>query len=328
MSNVTNNLREACREALDSEWLDADRMPELTSTLLNDMNGEEFLLEATSRKILALPFPEQAVFLLYYGFHMNDSQISEVLALPYAHGMRIGMLNTLQAWASTPEVFCDPEALSQACKLALKKLMDEVNMQPDVLHAYSRHFRKQLRKVRAAQKPVDYLLQGVSKAAAVLLAVSIGFSTAMVTNAEFREKVLEWIVETYPKYSKIRLDGVQDRSGSDRASDLDSFQITYIPDGYELVYQGDIQLMKNYRYKNSEGKSITIQLVPGDGSNNYNTENAEINSCMVDGRSVLYWEQDGFHMCVAKEGEWLLSVVSELPVEEMFRIIENIINFK
>ena len=48
MSNVTNNLREACREALDSEWMDADRMPELTSTLLNDMDGEEFLLEAAS----------------------------------------------------------------------------------------------------------------------------------------------------------------------------------------------------------------------------------------------------------------------------------------
>ena len=140
---MTNNLRETCREVLDSEWRAVDKMPEQVSALLDDMDGKEFLLEATSRKILALPFPEQAVFLLYYGFHMNDSQISEVLVLPYAHGMRIGMLNTLQAWASTPEVFCDPKALSQACKLVLKKLMDEVNMQPDVLHAYSRHFRKQ-----------------------------------------------------------------------------------------------------------------------------------------------------------------------------------------
>lgn len=321
---MTNNLREACREALDSEWLDADRMPELTSTLLNDLNGEEFLLEATSRKILALPFPEQAVFLLYYGFHMNDSQISEVLVLPYAHGMRIGMLNTLQAWASTPEVFCDPEALSQACKLALKKLMDEVNMQPDVLHAYSRHFRKQLRKVRAAQKPVDYLLQGVSKAAAVLLAVSIGFSTAMVTNAEFREKVLEWIVETYPKYSKIRLDGVQDRSGSDRAGELDSFQITYIPDGYELVYQSNLETMKHFRYVNSAEQSIIIQIVPGDGSNNYNTEGAEVNSCIVGNRSVLYWKKDTFSMCIAKDRDWLIVVMTELPFDEAFKILENI----
>lgn len=299
-------------------------MPEQVSALLDDMDGKEFLLEATSRKILALPFPEQAVFLLYYGFHMNDSQISEVLVLPYAHGMRIGMLNTLQAWASTPEVFCDPEALSQACKLVLKKLMDEVNMQPDVLHAYSRHFRKQLRKVRAAQKPVDYLLQGVSKAAAILLAVSIGFSTAMVTNAEFREKVLEWIVETYPKYSKIRLDGVQDRSGSDRAGELDSFQITYIPDGYELVYQSNLETMKHFRYVNSAEQSIIIQIVPGDGSNNYNTEGAEVNSCIVGNRSVLYWKKDTFSMCIAKDRDWLIVVMTELPFDEAFKILENI----
>lgn len=324
MSNVTNNLREACREALDSEWMDADRMPELTSTLLNDMDGEEFLLEAASRKILALPFPEQAVFLLYYGFHMNDSQISEVLVLPYAHGMRIGMLNTLRAWANNPEAFCDPAALSQACKLALKKLMDEVNMQPDVLHAYSRHFRKQLRKVRAAQKPVDYLLRGASRAAAVLLAVSIGFSTAMVTNAEFRENILEWIVETYPKYSKIRLDGVQNRSGSDRAGELASFQITYIPDGYKLVYQSNLETMKHFRYVNSAEQSIIIQIVPGDGSNNYNTEGAEVNSCIVGNRSVLYWKKDTFSMCIAKDRDWLIVVMTELPFDEAFKILENI----
>ena len=321
---MTNNLRETCREVLDSEWRAVDKMPEQVSALLDDMDGKEFLLEATSRKILALPFPEQAVFLLYYGFHMNDSQISEVLVLPYAHGMRIGMLNTLQAWASTPEVFCDPEALSQACKLVLKKLMDEVNMQPDVLHAYSRHFRKQLRKVRAAQKPVDYLLQGVSKAAAILLAVSIGFSTAMVTNAEYREKVLEWIVETYPKYSKIRLDGVQDRSGSDRAGELDSFQITYIPDGYELVYQSNLETMKHFRYVNSAEQSIIIQIVPGDGSNNYNTEGAEVNSCIVGNRSVLYWKKDTFSMCIAKDRDWLIVVMTELPFDEAFKILENI----
>ena len=234
------------------------------------------------------------------------------------------MLNTLQAWASTPEVFQDPEAISKACKIAIKRLTDEVNMQPDILHAYSRHFRKQLRKVRAAQKPVDYLLRGASRAAAVLLAVSIGFSTAMVTNAEFREKILEWIVETYPKYSKIRLDGVQDRSASDRASELASFQITYIPDGYKLVYQSNLETMKHFRYVNSVEQSIIIQIVPGDGSNNYNTEGAEVKSCIVGNRSVLYWKKDTFSMCIAKDRNWLIVVMTELPFDESFKILENI----
>ena len=146
----------------------------------------------------------------------------------------------------------------------------------------------------------------------------------MVTNAEFREKVLEWIVETYPKYSKIRLDGVQNRSGSDRASELDSFQITYIPDGYELVYQSNLETMKHFRYVNSAEQSIIIQIVPGDGSNNYNTEGAEVNSCIVGNRSVLYWKKDTFSMCIAKDRDWLIVVMTELPFDEAFKILENI----
>lgn len=63
---MTNNLRETCREVLDSEWRAVDKMPEQVSALLDDMDGKEFLLEATSRKILALPFPEQAVFEVLY----------------------------------------------------------------------------------------------------------------------------------------------------------------------------------------------------------------------------------------------------------------------
>lgn len=82
--------------------------------------------------------------------------------------------------------------------------------------------------------------------------------------------------------------------------------------------------MKKFRYKNSENTSITIQFSPGNGSNNYNTENSEIKSCMIGEKNVLYWEKDGVRMCVIKEGEWLISVVTELPFNEVFKIVENI----
>ena len=79
--------------------------------------------------------------------------------------------------------------------------MAEINTTEDIQHVYSRRFRKQLRKIHITQQPTDHLFRGILRAAAVFLAISLGFSTAMVTNAEFVE-ILEWIVETYPKYSK------------------------------------------------------------------------------------------------------------------------------
>lgn len=286
---MTSILREVCRERLNQEWAQADKsldnyknVMSKESKLIDEGEIRKNILDKAANKILALPFPEQAVFHLYYAFHLDDSQINEILMIPYAQGMRISMLNYLQKWTSTPEIFACPESISQICTISLTKLMAEINTTEDIQHVYSRRFRKQLRKIHITQQPTDHLLRGILRAAAVFLAISLGFSTAMVTN-----------------------------------------QINYIPDGYQLVYQSNLPLMKKFRYKNSENTSITIQVSPGNGSNNYNTENSEIKSCMIGEKNVLYWEKDGVRMCVIKEGEWLISVVTELPFNEVFKIVEN-----
>lgn len=286
---MTSILREVCRERLNQEWAQADKsldnyknVMSKESKLIDEGEIRKNILDKAANKILALPFPEQAVFHLYYAFHLDDSQINEILMIPHAHGMRISMLNYLQKWTSTPEIFACPESISQICTISLTKLMAEINTTEDIQHMYSRRFRKQLRKIHITQQPTDHLLRGILRAAAVFLAISLGFSTAMVTN-----------------------------------------QINYIPDGYQLVYQSNLPLMKKFRYKNSENTSITIQVSPENGSNNYNTENSEIKSCMIGEKNVLYWEKDGVRMCVIKEGEWLISVVTELPFNEVFKIVEN-----
>lgn len=97
-------------------------------------------------------------------------------------------------------------------------------------------------KIHITQQPTDHLFRGILRAAAVFLAISLGFSTAMVTNAEFRGKILEWIVETYPKYSKIGLEGIQNKHVIEEGNNLGSFQINYIPDGYQLVYQSNLPI--------------------------------------------------------------------------------------
>lgn len=286
---MTSILREVCRERLNQEWAQADKsldnyknVMSKESKLIDEGEIRKNILDKAANKILALPFPEQAVFHLYYAFHLDDSQINEILMIPHAHGMRISMLNYLQKWTSTPEIFACPESISQICTISLTKLMAEINTTEDIQHMYSRRFRKQLRKIHITQQPTDHLFRGILRAAAVFLAISLGFSTAMVTN-----------------------------------------QINYIPDGYQLVYQSNLPLMKKFRYKNSENTSITIQVSPENGSNNYNTENSEIKSCMIGEKNVLYWEKDGVRMCVIKEGEWLISVVTELPFNEVFKIVEN-----
>lgn len=151
---MTSILREVCRERLNQEWAQADKsldnyknVMSKESKLIDEGEIRKNILDKAANKILALPFPEQAVFHLYYAFHFDNSQINEILMIPYAHGMRISMLNYLQKWTSTPEIFACPESISQICTISLTKLMAEINTTEDIQHVYSRRFRKQLRKI-------------------------------------------------------------------------------------------------------------------------------------------------------------------------------------
>lgn len=150
---MTSILREVCRERLNQEWAQADKsldnyknVMSKESKLIDEGEIRKNILDKAANKILALPFPEQAVFHLYYAFHFDDSQINEILMIPYAHGMRISMLNYLQKWTSIPEIFACPESISQICTISLTKLMAEINTTEDIQHVYSRRFRKQLRE--------------------------------------------------------------------------------------------------------------------------------------------------------------------------------------
>ena len=165
---MTSILREVCRERLNQEWAQADRsldnyknVMSKESKLIDEGEIRKNILDKVANKILALPFPEQAVFHLYYAFHLDDSQINEILMIPYAHGMRISMLNYLQKWTSTPEIFACPESISQICTISLTKLMAEINTTEDIQHVYSRRFRKQLRKIHITQQPTDHLFRGI-----------------------------------------------------------------------------------------------------------------------------------------------------------------------
>ena len=120
---MTSILREVCRERLNQEWAQADKsldnyknVMSKESKLIDEGEIRKNILDKAANKILALPFPEQAVFHLYYAFHFDNSQINEILMIPYAHGMRISMLNYLQKWTSTPVIFAYLRNAFWTCK--------------------------------------------------------------------------------------------------------------------------------------------------------------------------------------------------------------------
>ena len=69
---------------------------------------------------------------------------------------------------------------------------------------------------------------GSAKAVAVAaITITLLFSTAMVASAQFREKVIAWVVETFEKYSIFELQS----DGENMQSDLQSYKLPIFQTG-------------------------------------------------------------------------------------------------
>lgn len=84
-------------------------------------------------------------------------------------------------------------SLNHACKIAMKD--------------YLRTELKEDSAASSAEKSRTYIVfRRFGKAVAVAaITITLLFSTATVANAQFREKVISWVVETFEKYSIFEL---------------------------------------------------------------------------------------------------------------------------
>lgn len=136
-------------------------------------------------------------------------------------------------------------SLNRACKIAMKD--------------YLRTELKEDAAVSSTGKSRTHIVfRRFGKAVAVAaITITLLFSTAMVTNAKIREKVIAWIVETFEKYSIFELQS----DGENTKPDLQSYKPTYLPDGAELKNTVEQPEMLAYEYAINESSYFIFFLV-------------------------------------------------------------------
>ena len=97
--------------------------------------------------------------------------------------------------------------------------------------------------------------------AVAAITLTLLFSTCMVANAQFRERVISWVIETFEKYSIFELHGDE----LDELQDLTEYQAGYLPDGAILQ---DTTKQPNtepgivlYEYAINEAESFEIMII-------------------------------------------------------------------
>ena len=239
-----------------------------------------------SEKILHLP--HQGIVLLFsrYCFRLSPQETEKFFQMKNAKG-RFRFYRELLSTSmglSSEQVISDA-SLNRACKIAMKD--------------YLRTELKGDAAVSSAGKSRTHIVfRRFGKAVAVAaITITLLFSTAMVTNAKIREKVIAWIVETFEKYSIFELQS----DGENTKPDLQSYKPTYLPDGAEL--------------KNLSKSDTRIYA---------DAENTEIESFDKDGVIGYYFKKDDLnYICYERDGDFF-SIYGSIDMDELIKIAAGI----
>jgi len=263
-----------------------------------------------SEKILHLP--HQGIVLLFsrYCFRLSPQETEKFFQMKNAKG-RFRFYRELLSTSmglSSEQVISDA-SLNRACKIAMKD--------------YLRTELKEDAAVSSTGKSRTHIVfRRFGKAVAVAaITITLLFSTAMVTNAKIREKVIAWIVETFEKYSIFELQS----DGENTKPDLQSYKPTYLPDGAELKNTVEQPEMLAYEYAINESSYFNILLSKSDTRIYADAENTEIESFDKDGVIGYYFKKDDLnYICYERDGDFF-SIYGSIDMDELIARIVSLI---
>ena len=165
-----------------------------------------------SKKILLLPHQGIVLLLSRYCFRLSPEETKMFFHLENAKG-RFRFYKELLSSSMGVEAghMISDDTFGKACHIALKDyLHNELEADADDKAAGNSRTHTSFRKV---WKTV----------AVAAITLTLLFSTCMVANAQFRERVISWVVETFEKYSIFELHGDE----LDEPQDLTEYQAGY-----------------------------------------------------------------------------------------------------
>ncbi len=146
----------------------------------------------------------------------------------------------------------------------------------------------------------------------------------MVANAQFRERVISWVIETFEKYSIFELHGDE----LDEPQDLTEYQAGYLPDGAILQ---DTTKQPNtepgivlYEYAINEAESFEIMITQSDNRVYFDTENTKIEPFDKGGVTGYFFQKDGMSYICFERDSCFFSVYGSIDTDELVKIAASI----
>lgn len=278
-----------------------------------------------AEKIALLPLEYRNILFFRYCFNTTPSEIEEMLdiensisKLRYIQRMLSGFMGLKNSWI-------DNESMKKSCQIALAeetKIYDNIIglHQPN----YSKDFRRKLKEIKIKQNSNRIFMSIAKRVAIFILVFLLSFFAVLVVNAEAREKVFDWIIERFPKFSVFISKDIDEDNES---VELTSFTINYIPERFELVDINQGRKMLIYKYLGENNQEFYIKLLDSsdEGKSYYDTEGAKVEEIIFKGSQGYIWETDEMTYLICHQYGVEFHIVGNLNKDEILKVAKNIL---
>ena len=270
-------------------------------------------IQTLSEKILSLPHEGIVLLLSRFCFHLSPEEAENFFQLKNAKGrFRFYQELLSSCMGVNTEQMISDDAFGSACHIALKEyLHNELEADTD--------------DKTAGNSRTHIVFGKVWKTVAVAaITLTLLFSTVMVANAQFRERVISWVIETFEKYSIFELHGDE----LDEPQDLTEYQAGYLPDGAILKntteLPGEPSGFLLYEYAIGKSENFSIVVSQSDSRIYLDTENAKIEPFDKDGVTGYFFQKDGMsYICFERDG-CFFSVYGTADADELLKVAAGI----
>lgn len=207
-----------------------------------------------------------------------------------------------------------------------------LNSYPDDVELESKYpiSKKEIRKFKNIAKEKEYgkklIWVYLNRAAVVVLCVISLFFALIMTSAEVRAAIENVILKWYDKYTEFVFTETPSGFVSEKIEDV---EIGYIPEGFELEFEENLEKQRFLYYVNSSNlnEDISVNIFYNtDTASFFDNENLEYKKMFVDAHEmwIMYDELKGVGSIVVIGSNITTNITGYLTKDELIKIGRNI----
>jgi len=215
------------------------------------------------------------------------------------------------------------EALGIYESVKLKELPSEAELSKIT---FSSQFEKKMNRLISKQrKPLYYVFDTAGKRiASIAIVIAIALSGIVFSVQAIREPVINFIIETYQKFSAVFFKDEEVSDSSD-AFIMEYMIPTYLPKGYSLKHETDLILQFTCEYDNGVGDIIIYhQRVKDDSALKIDTEGIETENIIIGEHYGIYYENKGTKNIIWADSAYQYSISGNISKEELIEISQSL----